>query len=134
VKLNPKTKLATELADTSALLVPEDLPQKPTPRYQAAMSAFRAVLEHLWSTYEIEDYGYNTDDSTWYCTIKAPSTLNTCELLDKNPACPYYVQGTVSADGATPAECVEKIIQKVNDATDWQRKVISLLNSEILKK
>jgi len=129
MKLNPKTKTAAALLDTSARLQPSDLPQQASLAYRAALSAFEDALHHLFPSYDVKSFGYEPDDGTWHAIINAPRILNHCTLAGGLPIAPYYITGEVSAFGATPAACVESLSTKYAAATEWQHMVVQILKA-----
>ena len=131
--LNPKSKLAQSLAAATAALTPADLPTAPSRQFQRAQEAFRDALNSLFHSFDVKSYGYCELEGHWHVSVDAPNIFNICDLVDGSRSCPYFISGEVGATGATPEECVANITWKFNAAMDWQRKVTSLLNLEVIK-
>ena len=127
--INPITKLAKSLAKYSAALLPSHLPVKPCDLFRHASDNFTETLYNLFNKFDVESHGYCYYDNHWYATVEAPHLFSNCSLSDGSDFAPYYIKGLVRAYGATPQECIESLINKWNEAEDWQRKMIRLANA-----
>jgi hypothetical protein len=130
MNINPKTKVFATLVECSNALKPEDLPSLPSAAYARAMSSFKHALGRLVeSSYDIINHGFDEYTQQWYAEIAVSNLLNNVLLPNGEMACPYTIKGTINVSEDTPHDCVKMVVEKYNAATDWQRKIISLISA-----
>lgn len=127
--MTAKSKLAQNLTTTSASLTTADLPQHPSAAFQAASRAFRSALQHLYGI-DLKEHGYDIDEGKWFAAVRPASILNNAENAKGKAILPMSIEATVYVTAATPAEVIQELGEKVEQANAWQRKVIHALYLE----